>query len=854
MDGKQAVGEPLTARELEVLRLIALGLSNRDIAEELVIGGGTTKTHTLNIYRKLDVRSRTQAVARAREWGLLQEETSGQPGAATAVMFAKQHDSFTARELEILRLVALGLSNRDIAEELVVAPETVRWYTKQIYSKLGVHGRVPALVRAKELGLLDEAAAGKTETVTPSQRPPNHNLPASTTTFIGRSREIAEVKRLLKTSRLLTLAGPGGGGKTRLALRVARDVLNDFANGVLFVDLAPLSTPTLVAQAIASALGVVENPNRSLLDTLKHALAGQEMLLLIDNFEHVIEAAPLVSELLAAAPRLKALVTSREALRLSGEQEYPVPPLSLPPANPVSIQAVADSEAGALFVQRAQMMLPRFAVGEDNAAAVAQICTRLDGLPLAIELAAARCKMLTPQALLERLDSRLTTLTGGSRDAPLRQQTLRHTIEWSYNLLDEDEKTLFARLAVFRGGRSLEAIEAVCGEGLPADVFDALASLVDKNIIQQTESPDDEPRFVMLETIHEYARERLEESGEAEMMRRRHAEYFTELVERAEPELHHAQQNRWFQLLEAEHSNLRAVLDWSLGSGEVAFGLRIAGALQLFWNAYGHHVEGIRWTQLLLGRLDEAPPIYHPKFLVCAGSLAALYDCANARRLLMRALAVARESGDQLHAAWALGHMGLAMMEETEVALASAEEGLALFRELDYMPGIAQTLNTIGEITRFGGDDARARRAYEECLAVSQEIGQLRRTILAFYNLTFIAQHEGDYQRARDMAARVLRSAWETKLKLVIVDGLALVAGSIGMANQPQRAALLFGAWEAALEHMGALAQHCDKPEFDRVIAAVRAQLDDATFQVAWAAGRKMTLDQAVAEALNEAP
>jgi non-specific serine/threonine protein kinase len=854
MDGKQVSGEPLTARELEVLRLIALGLSNRDIAEQLVIGDGTAKTHTLNIYRKLAVRSRTQAVARARELGLLQE---GVPNhISNAVVSSHTSDlwysSFTARELEILRLIALGLSNRDIAEELVVAPETVRWYTKQIYSKLGVHGRFPALVRAKELGLLDEDASSKTQPATLPQQPANHNLPASTTPFIGRSREITEVKHLLQATRLLTLAGPGGSGKTRLALFVARDVLNDFANGVRFVDLAPLSTPTLVAQTIARVLGVVENPNRPLLDTLKHALAGQEMLLLLDNFEHVIQAAPLVSELLAAAPCLKALVTSREVLRISGEQEYLVPPLSLPPTNPISIQAVADSEAGALFVQRAQMMLPRFMVGEDNAPAIAQICTRLDGLPLAIELAAARCKLLSPQALLSRLDSRLTTLTGGSRDAPLRQQTLRHTIEWSYNLLDEDEKTLFARLAVFRGGRSLEAIEAVCGEGLPCDVFDALAALVDKNLVQQTESPDGEPRFVMLETIHEYAWERLGVSGEAETMRRRHAEYFTELAERAEPELHYAQQNRWFQLLEAEHSNLRAVLDWSLDSGEVAFGVRIAGALHLFWLAYGHHVEGIRWTQRLLDRLDKAAAIHYPKFLVGAGYLASLHDFKTAERLCRDALAISRELGDKLQAAWALSYMGLAMMEETEAALAAAEEGLALFRELDYRPGIAQTLNTIGEIARFGGDDARARRAYEECLAVSQEIGQLRRTMLARYNLTFIAQHEGDYQRAKDIAAGVLRSAWETNLRLVIVDGLALLAGSIGMAGQPERAARLWGAWEAALERIGAFPQPADKPEFDRISAAVRAQLDEATFEAAWAEGRKMTLEQAVAYALEE--
>ena len=320
-------------------------------------------------------------------------------------------------------------------------------------------------------------------------------------------------------------------------------------------------------KTIAGVLGVIENPAEPQLDTLKRALASRDLLLVIDNFEHVIEAAPLVAELLAAAPRLKVLITSREALRLSGEQEYPVPPLSLPSAD--SPDALLESEAGSLFVQRAQRLLPHFEVTEDNAPAIAQICARLDGLPLAIELAAARCKLLSPQAMLARLDSRLTTLTGGARDAPLRQQTLRQTLDWSYNLLDEGEKTLFARLAVFRGGRSLEAIEAVCQPDLPVDVFDGLAALVDKNLIQQKELPDGEPRFVMLETIHEYARERLAASGEAEMIRRHYAEYFVELAERAEPELRLAEHQRWSQRLELELHNLRAVLEWSLGEGDV---------------------------------------------------------------------------------------------------------------------------------------------------------------------------------------------------------------------------------------------------------------------------------------------
>jgi non-specific serine/threonine protein kinase len=767
--------------------------------------------------------------------------------------------SLTARELEILRLVALGLSNRDIADELTVAVETVHWYTKQIYSKLDVSGRIQAVNRARQLGLLQEERSEQPWIAAPTVGIQKHNLPASTTAFIGRSRAIVEVKRLLQTARLLTLTGVGGTGKTRLALRVASEALGNFANGVCFVDLAPLADAGLVAKAIAAVLEVVENPNEPLPDTLRRALAGREMLLLIDNFEHVIEAAPMVSELLAAAPRLKAIVTSREALRLSGEQEYPVPPLSLPPVDAVSIEAVTTSEAGMLFVQRAQMLLPRFEVTDANAEAIAQICARLDGLPLAIELAASRIKLLTPQTLVERLDSRLNALASGSRDAPPRQQTLRHTIEWSYNLLDEGEKTLFARLAVFRGGRSLEAIETVCGHDLAIDVLDGLASLVDKSLVQQKETPGGEPRFVMLETIHEYAGERLEASGEAGIMRRRHAEYFVELAERAEPELRLARQLYWFQLLELEEDNLRAVLNWSLEGGDVTLGVRLISVLGYFWYAFGHHVEGIGWTDQFLARLDEIPRHYHPKLLISAGHMALLHSVETANHLAMKALNCSRELGDVLNEAWALCILAGTttflrdmMRNSLERATALAEEGLSRFRELGYQPGIAQALNVMGEIPLASGDTNRARQVWEECLVVAQQAGDIRRIYLMIANLAVLAQLEGDHERGIELSREALRMARARNNRLDLASELAGLAGSFAATGQPQRAALLLGASAARLEQMGNLLQPTVKPNVDRTIADVRAQLDPATFEAAWDEGRTMTLEQAVAEALEE--
>jgi predicted ATPase/DNA-binding CsgD family transcriptional regulator len=764
---------------------------------------------------------------------------------------ATSPDLLNEREKEILKRLSTGLSDQQIADELFLSLNTVKWYNRQIYSKLGVRSRTQAIACVKDLGLLESGVSMSPQPV------PRYNLPAQTLLFIGRSHEIAEVKQLLHASRLLTLTGTGGTGKTQLALRVATEVAEAFADGVCFVDLAPLSDHTLVAKAIAGALGVFENPTEPLPDTLKRVLAQRELLLLIDNFEHVIKAAPLVSKLLAASSRLKVLVTSREPLRLAGEQEYLVPPLSLPITEAPSVQSLTESEAGLLFVRCAQMILPRFTLSEVTAPVIGRICIRLDGLPLAIELAAARCKLFTPQALLERLEgtrdnSPLRLLAGGSRDAPPRQRTLRDSIEWSYNLLDEDEKLLLARLAVFRGSCSLEAIESICCEGLSIDVLDGLASLVDKNLMQQKEMSGGEPRFVLLEMIHEFARERLKTSGEEETTRRRHAVYFVELAERAEPELRLAGYDYWSGRLELDLENIRAVLEWSLSGGDVALGVRLAGALCLFWYGNGHHVEGRRWTQQLLERLDEVSLVYHPKFLLSAGHLAFLYDLDTGKPLFRRALDISRDLGDRLQMAWALALLGYTMLRERSAAMPIVEESLALFRELNHQPGIAQALNIIGEIARFSGDDGRARHAYEECLAVSQQTGETRRIVFMYNNLTFIALHEGEAGRARDLGRQGLQLARAMNNRLQLATVLALLAGAIGALGRPQQAARLLGASERALERLGAFHQPNDKREIDGMIAAVSAQLDEPTFQAAWAQGRELTLEQAVAQALDE--
>ncbi len=431
------------------------------------------------------------------------------------------------------------------------------------------------------------------------------NLPLQLTSFIGREREVAEVQRLLAETRLLTLTGSGGAGKTRLALQAAAGLLSEFEDGVWWVELASLTDPVLVPQAIGSALGLRDEAKRPLLDQLGDHLCGKRMLLVLDNCEHLITAcATCVDVLLHAAPDLHILVTSREPLAIAGETTYRVPSLNVPDREHLPpLAELAQFEAVRLMVERGAVVLPGFAVTDVNGTAIADICQRLDGIPLAIELAAARIKTLPVEELRARLGDRLRVLTGGSRIALPRHRTLRATLDWSYGLLAEPERILLRRLAVFAGGWTLEAAEVVCGgDGLPeAGVLDHLAGLVDKSLVT-LELPDAAGRYRMLETVRQYATERLVESGETDRLRQTHAKFFLELAEEAEPKLFGPEQDAWFARLEAEHSNLRAALEWLDALEEAMQGLRLAGALWRFWEVRGHLAEGRSWLSEMLRR------------------------------------------------------------------------------------------------------------------------------------------------------------------------------------------------------------------------------------------------------------
>jgi predicted ATPase len=690
---------------------------------------------------------------------------------------------------------------------------------------------------------------------------------------------------------------------------------------VWFVNLATVSDPNLVASTIADALGVREIGGQSIVDLLKRYLREKRMLLLLDNFEHVVEAAPLVSELLAFAPDLKVLVTSRITLRLSAEREFAVLPLGLPPtenqepklAGGVTVLGsrfsalstpaeLSQYEAVRLFIQRAQAVKADFMVTNENAPAIAEICYQLDGLPLAIELAAARVKLFPPQALLERLGSRLKFLTGGARDQPARQQTIRNTIDWSYNLLDEREKILFARLAVFVGGCSMgggctfEAAEAVCNADgtLPLDIVDGIAALADQSLLRQDEGAEEGPRFVMLGTIREYALERLEQRGEVEAVRRWHAEYFLMLAEQAEPELAGPRQVAWLARLDRDIDNLRAALRWSLEHDEVELSLRLTGAMALFWYTRSHWNEGRSWFDAALARSDGASRASRAKALLGAGQLATFQnDYEQAHKLCEQARALCMELGDRRGAAWALFFQTIIAaqdLSDPERSKASGAESLALRRSIGDTRGIAYSLHLEGEGALYDGRFTSAVELLDESLALFRKAGDTYGISLSLVMTAEAAYATGDYECARNLGQECLkvngqlgdRRGTGTTLELLgrvaHVQGEATAARALlaqalsllsdagdrwGMArclesiaatwagDDPSRAARLLGFTEQLRLSIGLPQTYLDRSRCEQAIGAIRARLDTAAIEAAWADGRALTLAQAIEDAVS---
>jgi predicted ATPase/transcriptional regulator with XRE-family HTH domain/Tfp pilus assembly protein PilF len=747
----------------------------------------------------------------------------------------------------------------------------------------------------------DNDAPPQSESPPPRVHARATNLPTPPTTFIGRENEVAAVIRLLERPgvRLLTLTGPPGIGKTRLALQAAGAMLPEFADGVWFVGLAALTDPALVPQTVAAALGLKEEIGEDPVLSLKERLAGRSMLLLLDNFEQVLPAASAVADLLAAAPDLKALVTSRAALLVYGEQQFPVPGLEAPDphAAPAHERAAdyADYAAVRLFAERAQAVKPDFELTEKDAPIVAEICARLDGLPLAIELAAARSRLFPPHALLTRLQSRLNVLTGGARDLPVRQQTLRDAIAWSYDLLEPGEQRLFRRLGVLVSGGALDAVEAICADpdDPDADLITGLESLVSKSLLQQEATEDEEPRFVMLETLREYALDRLIDAGEADAFRRRHGEYFLTLAEEAEPDLNGALQPIWLDRLEREHDNLRAALAWFAEQNAPEESLRLAGALWRFWEVRGPVREGRRWLEAALAAGGGAPPQLRAKALNAAGNLAFDEDdYARATVLHQESLTLRRAAGDRAGIAAALSSLGHVAQRQGAQARAYHEESIAIRRAEEDWPGVVRSLIDLGALAAEKGDPEQAQQEFEEALALARSLGDPWSVALALNHLGEAALQQGDHDRAETLleeslelfrqlrdkrsSARALgalgmlarkqtdfdrgQPLYKESLALfqelgarygvaVCLEGLAAVAGGQG---EPERAARLRGAAEALRAQIGAPRPPDPRRGAERRAAGARVSGDPSAVAVAWNEGQGMSLEQAVSYALEE--
>ncbi|HEU5099251.1 MAG TPA: tetratricopeptide repeat protein [Roseiflexaceae bacterium] len=733
--------------------------------------------------------------------------------------------------------------------------------------------------------------------------PHTSHLPSPMTSFIGREWEIATVAARLRTPdvRLLTLTGAGGVGKTRLALQIGSALHDAFPNGVWFVNLAPISDPALVLPTIAQTLGVREQAGMSRVAILRAALHEQQLLLLLDNFEQVVVAAPELALLLAEVPGLKLLVTSREALRLSGEHVMVVAPLAVPDtAVALAAEQLTQYAAAQLFVTRAQAASDQFRLTDANAPAVAAICARLDGLPLAIELAAAWVPLFPPAALLERLERRLPFLIRGPRDLPARQQTIRNTIEWSYHLLHAGEQTLFARLGVFVGGCTLEAAEDVCNANgdLSMEIIDGVAALVGQSLLRQEEGVDSGPRFTMLETIREYALERLVESGEAEAVQRQHAQHFLALAEEGEPQLYFTMRARWLECLEREHDNLRAALRWFTDQQAVEAGLHLGGLLCPFWDTRGHLTEGRRWLAELLALAAAHPrTAARAKALLGAGNLAyAQGDYTSVEQFVTESLSIARQVGDwesvawsqyrlgviavlrgqyavantyldesharfrtmvdQRGASWALAALGWLMHFQGDTAAARPllEESVAIFRQVRDTYGTAEALHLLAQVVERQNDLTTARAYEEESLAIWRETGDPRNMAFTFVVLGRLAFSQGDNLAARGLWNEGLAIAAKVQDPWCIGCFLGSFVALAAAEHQPTRALRLRAAADAAFQMVGTPLPLATGELAERGRTQAMLVVDAATQAAAHAEGQAMTLEQAVAYALEEAP
>jgi len=769
-------------------------------------------------------------------------------------------DALSPRELEIAQAYAEGASYREIAEQLFVAPTTIRTHLRNIYEKLGISNKASlfSLLATTSENARDAVQGGGVDGVARKIT----NLPTVRYRLIGREEQLHAIRDQLLNDEvgMVTLTGPGGSGKTRLGLAVAAELTEHFAGRVYFVDLAPIRDPELAMSAIAQTMGLREAGPRSPLESLKDYLRDRSVLLVLDNFEQILPAAVMVAELLASCAELKVLVTSRAALQIREEREVLVPPLALPnPRLAKTAETLSDCASVALLVERAAAVRSDFVLSDENAGDLAEICIRLDGLPLALELAAARLRSLDPKEMLARLERRLPLLVGGARDLPSRQQTLRAAITWSYDLLSPAEQDLLHCLSVFVGGCSLEAIEAVCSstemDGAESHrLLDQIDLLLANHFLQQIDGVDGDPRFLMMEMLREFGSERLHAEGKAASMQSRHAKYFLRLAEQADPHLRGGRQLEWLDRLEADHANLRAAITWSLEPREHAeLGLRIATVLAWFWRLRGYLREGRNRLEALLGACPDRTLLRSRALARTVLLIDSLGDYDSALSLGEESLAIASQVENDSAIAWALHAMGRVLHSSGNYERAGEvlEQSLTRFKADADVVGCAYSSWFLGNVMREKAEYGKAAQWFAEALGFARQADDTWAIASTIMQAGSLANLQQDMDRASALLKESLsyfqdlRAPWGMWFPL---SRLVAVAAKQGYAK---RAVQLAGAQAAMQSEIGAVMSSNHLSEYETGLAIARQALSEPAFASAFAMGKAMSTDEAAQYALS---